>query len=135
MSRGIPVINFGGNIRFTPRRRYVPTTEAEVLKLLDDHADGRIRVAGALHSWSPAVETRDVLVDLRHFDAVAVERTEKGEVWATVGGGCRIKHLLRKLHHRYSVSRSFFSAPLAWLGTSRVWYAQPASSLAYSSDG
>ena len=63
-----PITNFGGNIRFTPRHRYAPTTEAEVLKLLDRHADGRVRVAGALHSWSPAVVTDDALIDLRHFD-------------------------------------------------------------------
>ena len=97
---GDPVTNFGGNLRFIPRYRYTPTTEAEVLNLLDKHADGKVRVVGALHSWSPAVVTDSALVDLRHFDRVAVEQEPGGEVWATVGGGCRIKHLLRELHAR-----------------------------------
>src|SRR5437899_10603740 len=93
------VTNFGGNVRFAPRYVYAPTTEAEVLAILDRHARGKVRVGGALHSWSPAVVSDDAFVDLRHFDAVSVERGKDGEVWATVGGGCRIKHLLRKLHY------------------------------------
>jgi FAD/FMN-containing dehydrogenase len=96
----VPITNFGGNLRFTPRYRYAPTTEAEVLNLLDKHAGGRVRVVGALHSWSPAMVTDDALIDLRHFDRVAVEQEPEGKVWVTVGGGCRIKHLLRELHAR-----------------------------------
>ncbi len=93
------ITNFGGNLRFTPRHLYVPTTEAEVLAILDRHAQGKIRVVGALHSWSPAVVCADALIDLRHFDTVQVERDTNGAVWAAVGGGCRIKHLLRKLRY------------------------------------
>src|SRR5262245_21405436 len=93
-----PLTNFGGNVRFTPRHFYEPRTEDEVLAILDRHADGKIRVVGALHSWSPAVECTDVIIDMRHFDQVQIERDPNGDTWATVGGGCRIKHLLRKLH-------------------------------------
>ncbi len=93
-----PITNFGGNIRFTPRTFYAPTNEAEVLELLDRHAKSKVRVVGALHSWSPLVHSEEVLVDLRHFDSVAVHKEPDGVVWATVGGGCRIKHLLEKLH-------------------------------------
>ena len=96
----VPITNFGGNIRFVPRYRYAPTTEAEVLDLLDRHAGGRVRVVGALHSWSPAVVTEDALIDLRHFNRVAIEQGPEGKVWVTAGGGCRIKHLLRELHAR-----------------------------------
>src|SRR5262249_14532694 len=96
------VVNFGGNVRFTPRHVYAPVTEAEVLQILDRHAHGKVRVVGALHSWSPAAVSDDALVDLRHFDGVEVHRGADGAVWATVGGGCRIKHLLRKL---YSLAR------------------------------
>jgi FAD/FMN-containing dehydrogenase len=95
---GQPVTNFGGNLRFTPRHYYAPKSEAEVLHLLARHAHGKIRVAGARHSWSPAIVTDDVLLDLRHFDRVTVERGSDGEIWATIGGGCRLKHLLCKLH-------------------------------------
>lgn len=92
------IVNFGRNVRFAPRHVYAPTTEAEVLAILDRHAVGKIRVGGALHSWSPAVASDDVFIDLWHFDSVSVERDAGGTVWATVGGGCRLKHLLRKLH-------------------------------------
>jgi hypothetical protein len=92
------ISNFGGNICFTPRDLYAPATEAEVLEILDRHANGKVRVVGALHSWSPLVVCEDALVDLRHFDRVEVERGNDGAVWATVGGGCRIKDLLRQLH-------------------------------------
>jgi FAD/FMN-containing dehydrogenase len=93
-----PTTNFGGNIHFTTRHFYAPSTEAEVLEILDRHARGKVRVVGALHSWSPAIVSEDVLVDLRHFDSVLVRRGTDGAVWATVGGGCRIKRLLHKLH-------------------------------------
>jgi hypothetical protein len=94
----VTITNFGGNVRFTPNHFYAPTTEAEVLAILDRHAAGQVRVGGALHSWNPAVASDDVFIDLRHFDTVTVERTPDGAAWATVGGGCRIKHVLRKLH-------------------------------------
>lgn len=89
-----PVTNFGGTVTFTPRRLYAPTTEAEVLDVLDRHARGKVRVVGARHSWNDGIVTDDALIDLRHFDSVAVA----ADGTATVGGGCRIKHALRKLH-------------------------------------
>jgi FAD/FMN-containing dehydrogenase len=93
-----PIINFGGNIQFIPQHRHAPSTEAEVLQLLDEHADGKVRVVGALHSWSPGVVTDGAVIDLCHFNHVTVEQCPNGEVWATAGGGCRIKHLLREVH-------------------------------------
>jgi FAD/FMN-containing dehydrogenase len=92
------ITNFGGNIRFKPRRFYIPTSEDEILRILDNHSNGKIRVGGALHSWNGGILSNEVFVDLRHFNAVNVEYGKAGEVWATAGGGCRIKHLLRKLH-------------------------------------
>src|SRR5579871_5498889 len=92
------VTNFGGNIRFAPRCLYRPRDEAEVLAILDRHARGKIRVRGALHSWSPAVACADALVDMRYFNSVTVTRGTDGCICATVGAGCRIKHLLQKLH-------------------------------------
>jgi FAD/FMN-containing dehydrogenase len=66
-----PISNFGGNIRFTPTYRYAPSTEQEILEILDRHAHGKIRAVGALHAWNAGVVTDDVLVDLRHFSSVA----------------------------------------------------------------
>jgi hypothetical protein len=99
-----PIHNFGGNIHFTPRHFYTPTSEAEVLAILDRHAQDQIRVVGALHSWSPAAHCADAIIDLRHLDTVTIDRDSNGAVWATVGGGCRIKHLLRKLHYLADVT-------------------------------
>jgi FAD/FMN-containing dehydrogenase len=92
------IVNFGRNVRVAPRHLYTPATEAEVLAILDRHSSGKVRVIGALHAWSPAIECADAIVDLRRFNHVEIERTADGAVWATIGGGCRIKHLLRKLH-------------------------------------
>ncbi len=92
------ITNFGGNLGFTPRHLYTPTSEAEVLAILDQCAHGKIRVIGALHSWSPAVVCEDAIVDMRHFEGVELQRGADGEIYAIVGGGCRIKHLLEKLH-------------------------------------
>jgi FAD/FMN-containing dehydrogenase len=99
-----PIVNFGRNIRFLPRARHVPRSEAEVLQLLDRHAGGKVRVVGALHSWSPAVVSSDVLVDLRHLDHVEVQQAAEGAAWVTVGSGCRIKHLLEKLNAQSSLT-------------------------------
>lgn len=95
-----PITNFGGNVRFAPKHIYIPTTEAEVLAILDRHAQGQVRVGGALHAWSPVAASTDAYIDLRHFNRVEVQTDADGTVWATVGGGCRIKHLLEKLHRQ-----------------------------------
>lgn len=92
------IVNFGGNVHFTPRHLYVPETEEEVLAILGRHARGKVRIVGARHAWSPAIVSDDALVDLRRFNFVQIERGPDGVVWATVGGGCRIKRLLRQLH-------------------------------------
>jgi len=95
-----PIINFGGNIRFQPRISYAPSTEREVLQILDRHSTGKIRVGSALHSWNGGIVGDDAFVDLRHFNDVAIHREDSGEVWVTAGGGCRIEQLLKKLHAR-----------------------------------
>ena len=90
--------NFGGNLCFTPRGLFVPTTEAEVLEILDRHAKGKVRVVGALHSWSPLVVCEDALM----ICTLTAWKSSRGNdvcaVRATVGGGCRIMDMLRKLH-------------------------------------
>ena len=94
------VVNFGGNVRFAPRRYYMPRTETEVLEILDLHAGEQIRVVGSRHAWSDGIVSNDVIVDLRHLKQVEIAETPDGEVWATVGGGCQIKCLLDELHSR-----------------------------------
>ncbi len=94
------VVNFGGNIRFTPRRYYVPTTEDDVLEILNRHADERIRLVGSRHSWSEAIVSPDVIIDLSRLNRVEITESAPGETWATVGGGCQIKHILAQLNTR-----------------------------------
>jgi FAD/FMN-containing dehydrogenase len=93
-----PVVNFGRNIRFAPRHVYTPATEDEVLAILDRHSRGRVRVAGARHSWNGGLVSDDALVYLRQFNRVEVRTAANGTRLVTAGGGCRIKHLLAKLH-------------------------------------
>jgi FAD/FMN-containing dehydrogenase len=96
--------NFGRNIRFTPNRVYLPRNEDEVLALLERHKAGRIRVIGSLHSWSQAAETDDVLVDLQLLDWVGVPQKKDAAMVVTVGGGCRIRRLMKLLRRRASLT-------------------------------
>lgn len=98
-----PVINFGGNIRFSPRYRYSPRNEADVLSILRMHADGPIRAIGSLHSWSDSTVCEAVLVDMRHFDEIRLQCTNDG-IWATIGAGCRLEDLLPRLERQARVT-------------------------------
>ena len=88
--------NFGRNVRFTPATFYEPKSEAEVLEILDRHKGEAIRVMGRLHSWSDAVRTEGVLLDLKNLNRVEIEPSENARQ-AKVGAGCQIKHLLKEL--------------------------------------
>jgi hypothetical protein len=90
------VKNFGENVIFQPRHRYTPSTEQEVLAILERHAGEQIRVRGSLHSWSPTVATDGVLIDIRAFDRVEIHSTA-GEPWAEVGAGCVLERLVDEL--------------------------------------
>ena len=82
--RGIPnVRNFGGNIHFRPRKRYLPKDEEDVLRILDEHRTGTVRVIGAGHSWNGGIETSDALLDLRHFRWIRVHSDRRR---VSVGG-------------------------------------------------
>ena len=91
------ISNFGGNICFQPPHRYLPRSEKDVLRILDRHPNGTVRVVGAGHSWNAGIETSDVLLDLRHLRRIRVcdDRTR-----VAVGGGCRIAELLAHLARR-----------------------------------
>lgn len=92
-------LNFGKNIQLRPKTIYSPSNEREVLDILDQHRGQRIRVIGRLHSWSKAIETDDVLLDLRNFKQVEpVAHTDLKTAW--VGAGCQIKRLLSELERQ-----------------------------------
>lgn len=96
--QSVPITNFGGNISFVAARWYAPRNEEEVLELLNRHAAGKVRVLGSLHSWSDVAVSADALVDMRHFNQVEITSAGNGEVWAKVGAGCDLQHLLNILH-------------------------------------
>lgn len=92
-------LNFGRNIRLIPKTSYSPSNEKEVLDILNQHRGQRIRVIGRLHSWSKAIETDDVLLDLRNFNQVEpVAHDDFQSAW--VGAGCQIKRLLSELERQ-----------------------------------
>jgi L-gulono-1,4-lactone dehydrogenase len=88
--------NFGRNVEFRPEEVLMPRTEEELLAAMLQRRGRRIRVVGRLHSWSEAPVADEVMIDLRHFDQVKVEKRD-GKRWVTVGGGCQIKRLLAEL--------------------------------------
>lgn len=94
------IVNFGGNVRFSPAQYYEPRTETEVLDILARHKRGQIRVVGARHSWSGLLTAEDAIISLRHFHQITTHTHPDGRTSVTAGGGCRIKHLLKALRPR-----------------------------------
>ena len=92
--RPVRVSNFGRNIRFSPARRYRPSGEDEVLRILDHHRDGSVRVVGAGHSWNPGIATAGALLDLRHLNGIRIAGDGSR---VTAGAGCRINEILARL--------------------------------------
>ena len=86
--------NFGKNVCVDPEFIYRPKSNAEVLDILAKHRTQKIRAIGSLHAWSDAAKTEGVVVELAAFNSVAVD-AESSTV--TVGGGCKIKHLLKEM--------------------------------------
>lgn len=93
------VQNFGRNVNFVPKKAYEPQSEDEVLRILTEHRGSRVRVVGRLHSYSEAACCEDVMLDLRHLNAVQIEQRDKG-VWATIGAGCQVKRVLAELEQQ-----------------------------------
>ena len=84
--------NFGGNIRLKAQRSFEPSTEDEVIEILNRTRTEKVRVVGRLHSWSEVVQADSVVLNLRHLDQVIVEDTH-----VHIGGGCQIKSALAEL--------------------------------------
>jgi L-gulonolactone oxidase len=64
--------NWAGNQSCTPDVIARPTTEADLVRLVESVSarGGRLRVAGSGHSFTPVVPTGDVLVDLSRYSSV-----------------------------------------------------------------
>jgi L-gulono-1,4-lactone dehydrogenase len=89
-------VNFGRNQVFEPKAVHAPSSEEELLQILDANRGRRFRVMGRLHSWSPAAVADDVLLDLRRLRQVTVR--ENGDApFTEIGAGCQIKEVLEEL--------------------------------------
>ena len=97
--------NFGRNQVLKPSAFYTPADEQEILQILDRHRGQRIRAVGRLHSWSDAVLSDDVLLDLRQLNAVQLH-SEGDQLVAEVGAGCQIKRLLKELNRHDATLQS-----------------------------
>ena len=97
--------NFGRNQVLKPSTFYTPADEQEILQILDRHRGQRIRAVGRLHSWSDAVLSDDVLLDLRRLNAVQLH-SEGDQLVAEVGAGCQIKRLLKELNRHDATLQS-----------------------------
>jgi len=81
--------NFGGNLRFRPRRVVRPRTVAELAGVIRESS--KLRAVGAAHSWSPAIVTPDTLVSLDRMRSVIELDRARGQI--TVQGGMRLREL------------------------------------------
>jgi FAD/FMN-containing dehydrogenase len=88
--------NFGRNVDFRPQAIYRPGTANEVLEILTQHRGQEIRAIGTLHAWSPVAATNGVIIDMQLLDFVEIDR-EGQSAQVTVGGGCKLKHLVKQL--------------------------------------
>jgi FAD/FMN-containing dehydrogenase len=93
--------NFGRNLRFRPKYYYRPRNEGEILTILQQHRQGKVRVLGSRHAWNDGIKTTAVAIDLQHFQQVEIHQREAGNyqnAYVIVGAGCRIKTILAKLN-------------------------------------
>ena len=92
--------NWSGGVRFEPDRIVEPESERELQALVRQCRDeGRtVRVAGAGHSWTPVVETEDVVVSLAKLSGVVDHDPDAKE--ATVYAGTTLGDAGTALHDR-----------------------------------
>ena len=86
--------NFGRNVCLKPQHFYQPKSTDELLTILDRHRDQKIRAIGSLHAWSDAAQSSGVIIETQFLNEIQVD--SKSET-VTVGGGCKVKHLLAAL--------------------------------------
>src|SRR4051794_35795494 len=62
--------NWAENVSAEPTLLLAPQSKEEIIQLIQmARAEHRkVRVAGSGHSWSPLVPTRDVLMQMHHFN-------------------------------------------------------------------
>ncbi len=92
--------NWSGSVSFRPDRIVSPDSEAELQSLVRECADAgeTVRVVGSGHSWTPVVETDDVLVSLENMTGVVSHDPDARE--ATIRAGTTLGEAGTELHDR-----------------------------------
>jgi len=85
--------NWSGSVRGAPRLAARPRSVDELAQMIGEYGrDGRrVRVVGAGHSFTPLVQTDDVLMSLEEMQGIEAIDNERGT--ATVLGGTRLFNL------------------------------------------
>ena len=75
--------NWSGSVQCTPRQLVTPHAIDELARLIGIYGRlGRqVRVVGASHSFTPLVQTDDVLISLDHMQGIESIDTTKLEQW------------------------------------------------------
>lgn len=89
--------NWSGSVKSTPLEVIKPRSIDELARLIGEYGRvGRhVRVAGAGHSFTPLVQTNDILISLD--DMHGIESIDNDRSTATVFGGTRLKQLGEQL--------------------------------------
>jgi len=87
-------INWGRRFRYRPLKFVQPTTEAEIIELLQNAK--HVRVFGSAHSFNAGVVTEGTLVSLDKYSGVIGKDLQKKQI--TVKGGTRMRDVIKVLH-------------------------------------
>jgi D-arabinono-1,4-lactone oxidase/FAD binding domain len=95
--KGKKIVNFGENVRFKAENYYIPESEDELLKILRENKNNKIKVIGAKHSWSNIFKCKHAIVDMSKFNTLKFYDGSTPSI-VEFGAGIQIKHALKKLH-------------------------------------
>ncbi len=89
--------NWSGSVRFRPREVARPRSVEELARLVGEYgrAGRRVRVAGSGHSFTPLVQTDDVLLSMDGLQGITAVDPARGTV--TVLGGTQLRRLGNEL--------------------------------------
>jgi FAD/FMN-containing dehydrogenase len=92
--------NWSGSVSFQPEQILEPESEAELQEIVRRCAeeDRTVRVAGAGHSWTPVVETEDVVVSLSNMTGIVSHDPEAKT--ARLYAGTTLEEAGTELHDR-----------------------------------
>jgi FAD/FMN-containing dehydrogenase len=84
-------INWGRRFRYRPLKFVQPTTEAEIIYLVQNAKN--VRVFGSAHSFNAGIISEETLVSLDKYSGVIDKDLEKKQL--TVKGGTRVRDVIK----------------------------------------